>query len=548
MAQYHRLPPPDVPYILRFKVIAGSLASNQGVVWTNYPPEGFAGMEPECEIKITGAGAYEYYVEHSPFLQDGTDVWTRSKTGFFVVDPRLTLNGSDGSDRTASLPLEGLVIESVVPKWMGRLSEWKPHLETISKSGYNMIHFVPLQHRGISNSPYSIYDQLRFDPHLFEDEDVEKSEEEQRGIVKDMVNEIETKYGALSLTDIVWNHTACNSTWLWDHPESGYNLDNSLHLIPAFELDTALLRFSSRIADPSSPFPSDIKTEQELKVITEELRKTVFADIKLWEFYVVDIILSLQEFRDGVEAMTHYAQDLFDHSALKKMTLKEKAETLAEAALTGVGTYGNRHHKKMTTSTALSFMSALLNLDLTNPKSFSVEAVCDEYKMILNEVNLEFYKIYDKDVDTIVDNIESRIKYIRLDEHGPKLGPITDENPLVETYFTRLPLNDRTKVHTPGSLALANNGWIWNADPLQDFAGEGSHAYLRREVIIWGDCVKLRYGKGPEDVPWLWQRMKEYTIQSARLFHGFRIDNCHSTPIHLAQYLLDAAREVRPNL
>jgi len=148
-------------------------------------------------------------------------VWSRSKTGFFVVDPQLTLTNRDGLTRTTSLPLEGLVIESVVPKWMGKLSEWKPHLETISKSGYNMIHFVPLQYRGISNSPYSIFDQLRFDPQLFEEEDLEKSEEEQRAIVKDKISEIETKYGALSLTDIVWNHTACNSTWLWDHPESG---------------------------------------------------------------------------------------------------------------------------------------------------------------------------------------------------------------------------------------------------------------------------------------------------------------------------------------
>lgn len=190
-------------------------------IWCCYSTFRFAGIEPECDIRITGAGAYEYYVEHSPFLQDGADVWSRSKTGFFVVDPQLKLKKPDGSSGAISLPLEGLVIESVVPKWMGKLSEWTPHLETISKSGYNMLHFVPLQYRGISNSPYSIYDQLKFDPHLFEEEDLQKSEEEQRAIVKNKVAEIETKYGALSLTDIVWNHTACNSTWLWDHPESG---------------------------------------------------------------------------------------------------------------------------------------------------------------------------------------------------------------------------------------------------------------------------------------------------------------------------------------
>ncbi|KAG0344926.1 hypothetical protein BG004_004083 [Podila humilis] len=559
-AVYYRLPAPNTPYVLQFKVIAGSLASQQGVLWTNYPPDGnefnrddfyqhrFNGNEPECDLRITRPGAFEYYVEHSPYTERNDNVvWSRSKTGYFVIDPKLRVKPYDSSESVA-LPLDGLVVESVVPKWMGKFSEWEPHLKTIAKSGYNMIHFVPLQYRGISNSPYSIYDQLKFDPSLFEDADQKKTQEQQTAIVKNMISKIENEYGALSLTDIVWNHTACNSEWLWDHPEAGYNLHNSPHLIPAFELDSALIKFSAHVADPSTELPSDIKTEAELAVVMTALRDRVFSDVKLWEFYAVDVIASLEELKKEIEAGTPYKKDLVKHNDLARMDLKEAAEVLRKVALDGAESHGDRHHKRLRANDAKSYMAALLDIDFSMKNTFSVDKVLAEYKTIVNEVNLDYYNAYDQDIKTIVDNIENRIRYIRLDPHGPRLGPVTEDNPVVETYFTRLPSNDRTAVHPKGSLALANNGWIWNADPLRDFAGKDSHAYLRREVIIWGDCVKLRYGKGPEDVPWLWERMKEYTLQSARLFHGFRIDNCHSTPLHLAQYLLDAARTVRPDL
>lgn len=116
---------------------------------------------------------------------------------------------------------------------------------------------------------------------------------------------------------------------------------------------------------------------------------------------------------------------------------------------------------------------------------------------------------------------------------------------MVETYFTRLK-KDTEPDHIRYS--LANNGWIWDADPLVNFALSPSKAYLRREVIVWGDCVKLNYGDGPQSNPWLWEYMTTYVTSLARTFEGFRIDNCHSTPLHVGVGFLDAARVVNPDL
>lgn len=75
-----------------------------------------------------------------------------------------------------------------------------------------------------------------------------------------------------------------------------------------------------------------------------------------------------------------------------------------------------------------------------------------------------------------------------------------------------------------------------------------STPYMRRDIVIWGDCVKLRYGLRAADSPYIWDRMERYSRATARLFHALRLDNAHGTPPWVARAMLDAARQERPQL
>jgi glycogen debranching enzyme len=43
---------------------------------------------------------------------------------------------------------------------------------------------------------------------------------------------------------------------------------------------------------------------------------------------------------------------------------------------------------------------------------------------IVDALNVPLYKEWDQDVNIILENIKNRLKYGRLDDHGPKSGEI----------------------------------------------------------------------------------------------------------------------------
>lgn len=185
----------------------------------------------QIDLPISHAGAFVYWVEYDG--EDGQRV--KGRDGYFNVDPVLKIKnrtsvlddkhhvlppgqGALLKDEYVNLPLDGLSILTVVSKWMGPIDKWRDHFAEAKERGYTMLHYTPLQERGESNSPYSIRDQMKYDPSMFCDSlDSETGTER----VKEVLRIAREEYGLLSLTDVVLNHTANNSSWLIEHPEAG---------------------------------------------------------------------------------------------------------------------------------------------------------------------------------------------------------------------------------------------------------------------------------------------------------------------------------------
>ncbi|GME85507.1 unnamed protein product [Ambrosiozyma monospora] len=182
--------PEDPLFILRFYVVAGSQITNNGTIWVDMPPSHeklykrgkFYGHKLESsfyqdtyiDVKIYRPGSYSYYLAYNSLGSDNKETFTTTRKFHFVVPPSLFINGK-------YLTLNSVSMQSMVSKWMGKDDkDWQLLFSEVAKKGYNMIHFTPLQHRGESNSPYSIYDQLEFDPAVF------KSVDDVKKMIKDL--------------------------------------------------------------------------------------------------------------------------------------------------------------------------------------------------------------------------------------------------------------------------------------------------------------------------------------------------------------------------
>ncbi|GFO03724.1 glycogen debranching enzyme, partial [Plakobranchus ocellatus] len=598
-----------------------------------------------AEVRITRAGSFNFF-----FTVDGSDNPKNCNgSGYFLVDPTLHVG-----PQNEEITMDAISCQSVITKLLGCFDEWMPRLQVAAESGYNMVHFTPVQELGISNSAYSIRNQLHLSPvytrpgsnkkynlddlenlvkrlnndlglmslsdlvynHTAKDSpwvlehpectfnmdnsahlrpayivdrifenfslEVSKGQWEAHGIPKKINSEehlnhpvciLQTEEGLgwfganlsmqyiyrrtslynclpsvpsltaaaltlMSLSDLVYNHTAKDSPWVLEHPECTFNMDNSAHLRPAYIVDRIFENFSLEVSKgqwEAQGIPKKINSEEHLNAIDNVLRHKVFTTYRLHEFYCVSIEKLMKEFKKAIERNNHIAHN---------------------STVTHISIVQDPQFRRFQSSVDMNQALYLYNTD--RPGAFSredrINKCCEALMKEVAALNAVKENELQDHLNTAITNFVANVRWRFVNPAGPQLGVVTSDEPLMFGYFV-IPrsheggvLKEEQMSYEDGAHVMAVNGWVMSDDPLSNFAAPGRNVYLRRELIAWGDSVKLNYGNSPADCPYLWNHMEQYTRMSAKIFQGLRLDNCHSTPIHVAEHMLDIAREVRPDL
>ncbi|KAL7057955.1 hypothetical protein AAHC03_016706 [Spirometra sp. Aus1] len=398
------------------------------------------------------------------------------------------------------------------------------------EAGYNMIHFSPLQELGGSRSGYSIRDQLKVNP----DFTAPGSPQVDWPQIEELVRFMQNEWAILSMCDLVLNHTASDSPWLTEHPECAYNMVNSPHLVPAFIVDFVIWKMTQLCARGeliSRGIPPEFKSsESHVQSIRAYLAEK-FTDLKLFEFYQADVEAVSAEFKEW----------LINDGETSVVKSSSTDLTLIIA--------GPRAGRRMGGYVDFRLAKKLFGQNVTPDEA------AQNMANRLVDLNRNMEETCKHHCWCAIDCVANTVRYRFIESSGPRLQTVTEKTPLVDRYFV-WPVREINSVREAEELVVSNkaahimacNGWVMNADPLKNFADPDSDVYVRRELVVWGDSVKLRYGDRPEACPYLWDRMLTYAKNSAKIFHAVRLDNCHSTPINVAQVMLDACREVRPNV
>jgi glycogen debranching enzyme len=139
-----------------------------------------------------------------------------------------------------------------------------------------------------------------------------------------------------------------------------------------------------------------------------------------WQYYVLDVAKEKETIQS---AFSSGKVDAWNGPDVHGKSIPELATILREyrggEALRGLSKYAKRYGVYVDGAVAAGFVLAARGSDAD---------LASTWGDTVNALNLPLYREWEEDVNIALENIKNRLKYSRLDDHGPKLGEITKKS------------------------------------------------------------------------------------------------------------------------
>ena len=192
----------------------------------------------------------------------------------------------------------------------------------------------------------------------------------------------------------------------------GYSPANTPHLTPALELDNAMIDFSVSLA--ANGLPTTVTSAQDVDTLMSVFEAHL-GKLDFWQYYVLDVKAE----RESVKAALK-ANKATPWSGVEHKSVVELAEILRTSGkVVGLGVPQKRFGTRVEGEVAAGIIKAAF-VDLKD-----IDALADAWIKVVDVLNVPLYAEWKDDTQAALDNIRNRLRYIRLEEHGPKLGAIT---------------------------------------------------------------------------------------------------------------------------
>lgn len=141
---------------------------------------------------------------------------------------------------------------------------------------------------------------------------------------------------------------------------------------------------------------------------------------KFWQFYVLDVTKE-KEVIQG--AFSSGKVEVWNGPEVQGKSASELAIILREyrggEVLQGLSKYATRYGVHVDGAVAAGFVRAARGSDAD---------LVSTWGYVVDALNLPLYREWEEDVNSALEHIKNRLKYGRLEDHGPKLGEITKKS------------------------------------------------------------------------------------------------------------------------